>query len=379
MQTSNRTIGPPPGTPQVKVRNLLKRYRTKRGEVLALNDVSLDIGKSERVVLLGPSGCGKTTLLRCVAGLEQPDDGEIEINGTLVFSARRGIFVPPEERGISMMFQSYALWPHMTVADNVAYPLENRRGLSKKTISERVDAALAMVACDGLQKRYPAQLSGGQQQRVALARATIANDGLALFDEPLSNVDAKVREQLRFELVTLQRKLGFAWLYVTHDQTEATAVADRVAVLGSGQIAQLGTPTQIYNEPASTYVAEFMGSSNMIKGIVAGLDTGMVLVDTDIGTIRVQSQGVTDRGLPVRAMFRPEQLQLWNASSGNEVNVFQGKLEASMFLGNCSEHVVRIGPHRLVARSLDSYAPTSQEAVAMRIRPEHIRLFPDEI
>lgn len=362
--------------PQVSVRNLVKRYRTKRGEVLALDNVSIDIARSERVVLLGPSGCGKTTLLRCVAGLEQPDEGEIEIDGVTVFSASRGIFVPPEARGVSMMFQSYALWPHMTVAGNVAYPLENRTGSDKKTDMNRVEAALAMVACDGLQNRYPSQLSGGQQQRVALARAIIANDGIVLFDEPLSNVDAKVREQLRLELITLQRKLGFAWLYVTHDQTEATAVADRIAVFRSGQIAQLGSPQEIYNRPGSRYVAEFMGSSNTVAGKVESFDAGLVTVSTEIGMFHLQSTERTSLGDLVTIMFRPEQIAInKEAESPQASNNFQGQLEASMFLGNCSEHAVLIGSHRLIARSLLDMNFEPQERVTVTIDPQHARMF----
>lgn len=363
-------------TLQVSVRNLVKRYRTKRGEVLALDQVSIDIAQSERVVLLGPSGCGKTTLLRCVAGLEQPDEGEIEINGVTVFSADRGIFIPPEARGVSMMFQSYALWPHMTVAENVGYPLENRAGANRKLDRPKVDAALLMVACESLHNRYPTQLSGGQQQRIALARAVIANEGLVLFDEPLSNVDAKVREQLRIELVTLQRKLGFAWLYVTHDQTEATAVADRIAVFESGRIAQLGTPTEIYNDPASRYVAEFMGSSNTLSGTLDGHDSGLALVSSDIGMLRLKTNARAEIGDRVTVMFRPEQLEIRAGLPATDaINSFAAKLEASMFLGTCSEHAVEIGKRRLVARSLvtDSFEPNA--TVSISIKPEHARMF----
>jgi len=362
--------------PQVSVRKLVKRYRTRRGDVLALNQVSIDIAQSERVVLLGPSGCGKTTLLRCVAGLEQPDEGEIEINGVTVFSASRGIFIPPEARDVSMMFQSYALWPHMTVAENVGYPLENRPGANRKADGPKVDAALAMVKCEHLRNRYPAQLSGGQQQRIALARAVIANEGLVLFDEPLSNVDAKVREQLRIELVTLQRKLGFAWLYVTHDQTEATAVADRIAVFESGQIAQLGTPNDIYNDPASRYVAEFMGSSNTLAGVLDGHDDGLAVVRSDIGLLKLRSHARAQVGDRVTVMFRPEQLEIRaGLPAAGAVNSFPAKLEASMFLGTCSEHAVEVGPHRLVARSLVTDRFDPNETVSISIQPEHARMF----
>jgi iron(III) transport system ATP-binding protein len=366
--------------PHVRVRNLVKRFRTKRGDVTALDHVSIDIGQSERVVLLGPSGCGKTTLLRCVAGLEEPDEGDIEIGGVTVFSASRGIFVPPENRGISMMFQSYALWPHMSVHDNVAYPLENRTNRDRAAIRRRVGEALSMVACEGLQARYPAQLSGGQQQRVALARAVVANDGIVLFDEPLSNVDAKVREQLRIELVTLQRKLGFAWLYVTHDQIEATAVADRIAVFQSGSIAQLGTPEEIYNRPASRYVAEFVGSSNTISGTVAEAFGDQVAVASEIGTLHVRSATPATPGQRVTMVFRPEHLVVGRGPGGESgPNRFEAQVEATMFLGTCTEHAVRVGPHRLVARSLVPESYSTRDTVTLTIDPAHLQMFPDPV
>lgn len=373
---------------QVRVRNLVKRFKTRRGEVVALDHVSIDIAKSERVVLLGPSGCGKTTLLRCVAGLEKADEGEIEVDGRTVFSASRGIFVPPQERGISMMFQSYALWPHMSVAGNVSFPLENRAAAaSRGEHRRRVDAALAMVGCDGLQNRFPAQLSGGQQQRIALARAVVAGDAMVLFDEPLSNVDAKVREQLRLELVTLQRQLGFAWLYVTHDQTEATAVADRIAVFRSGRIAQLGTPTQIYNEPASLYVADFVGSSNALKGTVEGAEDGLIAVRSEIGALRVRSATGPGAGERVTLVFRPEQIEIKKAAlpgalgeANREVyeNSVEGQVEAAMFLGNCTEYVVRVGSTRVVSRSLDAPNLRPQDTVTLSIGAHNVRMFAEQ-
>ncbi|MGE0801896.1 MAG: ABC transporter ATP-binding protein [Lautropia sp.] len=365
--------------PQVRVRGLVKTFRTRRGEVVALDRVSIDIARSERVVLLGPSGCGKTTLLRCVAGLEQPDAGEIEIDGQTVFSSERKIFVPPEARGISMMFQSYALWPHMTVASNVSFPLDNRGGSSAAVKRSKVDAALEMVACGGLQARYPAQLSGGQQQRVALARAVVAGDAMLLFDEPLSNVDAKVREQLRLELVTLQRKLGFAWLYVTHDQTEATAVADRIAVFRAGRIVQLGTPDEIYNYPNSIYVAGFVGASNAIEGRVDAVADGIASVDSPVGRLRVHSASAVP-GQAVLMMFRPEQIDIDVLRAGGEpaVNRIDGRLDATMFLGSCTEYAVRVGERQLVARRLQPVPVRADDPVSLRIAPEDIRLFPAE-
>jgi iron(III) transport system ATP-binding protein len=196
-------------------------FRTKRGEHVALDNVSIDIGAGEFVVLLGPSGCGKTTLLRCIAGLERPDSGEILIDGKVVFSSAKGIELPPEKRNLGMVFQSYALWPHMAVFKNVAYPLRSGRRAGVEEVQQRVTEALTRVGLESYAMSYPGQLSGGQQQRVARARAIVATPGLVLFDEPLSNLDAKVRERLRVELLALQRGIGFASLYVTHDQIEA--------------------------------------------------------------------------------------------------------------------------------------------------------------
>ena len=206
-------------TPRIQISNVTKRFRRAGGKVIVpVDNISLTVDENELVVLLGPSGCGKTTLLRCVAGLERPDEGEIIVDGRVVFSSAKGIFVPPDQRRISMIFQSYALWPHMTVAQNVGYPLEGRK-LSKAEIGERVSRALELVGIGGLEAQYPGRISGGQQQRVALARALVSNSSVVLFDEPLSNVDAQVRSQLRFELKRMQRQIVYSALYFTHDQT----------------------------------------------------------------------------------------------------------------------------------------------------------------
>ncbi|MDE3078339.1 MAG: ABC transporter ATP-binding protein, partial [Chloroflexota bacterium] len=235
---------------RVAVRNLTKVYHTRRGPVLALDNVSLEIAAGEILVLLGPSGCGKTTLLRCIAGLERPDSGELYVQGRPVFSSSTHVWLPPERRQLSMVFQSYALWPHMTVFENVAYPLRNVK-VPAAEVRERTEAVLGVVGLGAYAPAYPGQLSGGQQQRVALARAIVANEGVVLFDEPLSNLDAKVRERLRVDLLALQRDIGFSALYVTHDQTEATALGDRIAVMSTGRMAQSGTPVEIYDRPSS--------------------------------------------------------------------------------------------------------------------------------
>ena len=251
------------GEPVVRVRGLRKTFRRENGSsVPAVDDISFDLYAGRSLVLLGPSGCGKTTLLRCIAGLETPESGTIEVHGQLVYSSERGIHVPIELRRLSMVFQSYALWPHMTVADNIAYPLRSlprRSRPPKKEIAGRVDQIMGMVGIDGLQRQHPNQLSGGQQQRVALSRALVSGSRLVLFDEPLSNVDAQVRESLRNELVSMQQELGFGALFVTHDRHEAMALATEIAVLDQGKIAQIDSPRQIYGAPGRGYVADFMG------------------------------------------------------------------------------------------------------------------------
>ncbi|WP_171020225.1 ABC transporter ATP-binding protein [Hydrogenophaga sp. 2FB] len=273
----------------VQVQGLVRRYRGKgsggqASVVTAVDDVSLSVKAGELVVLLGPSGCGKTTLLRSVAGLDKPDAGSIRLGGRTVFDAASGVFVPPEDRHIGMMFQSYALWPHMTVAQNVAYPLSSARGRAK-TFEPQVSAMLDKLGVAGLGHRYPSELSGGQQQRVALARALIASPSLILFDEPLSNVDAKVRRRLRAELRELKSRTRFAGIYVTHDQEEAMELADTLVVMDAGKIRQSAAPRHVYAQPASLYVAEFVGEMNRWAGVVEAGDA----VSTPVGRFALPS------------------------------------------------------------------------------------------
>ncbi|MGC5053349.1 ABC transporter ATP-binding protein [Micromonospora sp. DT48] len=350
------TADPPTAGPIVRVRDVRKRFRRADGtDTNAVDDVSFDVARGEFLVLLGPSGCGKTTLLRMIAGLETPDAGSVEIDGVPVFDHARRLLVPPEKRRISMIFQSYALWPHMTVNQNVAYPLENRaEKLSRAEIASRVQASLDLVHIGDLGRQYPGQMSGGQQQRVALARALVAGTDLVLFDEPLSNVDAKVREQLRAELVSMQRELGFAAVYVTHDQHEAMGLAHRIAVMGEGRFVQLGSPRDIYHEANSRYVANFVGTSNELPGTVVAIDaSGQATVETDIGPIHgsVGSPqiAVGDR---VIALFRPERVRAvprtgppanGTASSAG----FGGTVNAALFFGPHTEYHVQCGAHLL--------------------------------
>ncbi len=348
----------PGGMPRVSVQGLTKRFKTRTREHVALNDVSLDIGADEFVVLLGPSGCGKTTLLRSIAGLEQPESGEIYLDGEPVSSARQGVWVPPEARRLGMVFQSYALWPHMSVFENVAYPLRNA-GVAAGEIAPRVAQALARVGLEALGASSPGQLSGGQQQRVALARALVATGGLVLFDEPLSNLDAKVRARLRLELATLQRSLGFAALYVTHDQAEALALADRIAVMESGRIAQIGTPEEIYDSPATRYVADFIGSANEVQGQVESCGPDACVVATPVGRLVGRARaGAMRPGQKVAVMFRPEHCAVGarTADALADHNRIEGVLERSVFQGATREHVLRAGEHLVVTLGIGAEA-----------------------
>jgi iron(III) transport system ATP-binding protein len=367
----------PSGDLRVGVRNLSKVYEGRRGEVVALRDVSLDVLAGEMLVLLGPSGCGKTTLLRCVAGLEHPSSGDITVHGQLVYSSAQSVSVPPEKRRLSMVFQSYALWPHMTVFQNVAYPLRVLK-LNEAEIRERVHNVLVLAGLEKLAKTYPGQMSGGQQQRVALARALVANDGLILFDEPLSNLDAKVRERLRDELIAMQQKFGFTGIYVTHDQVEAAALAHRIAVMEVGEIAQLGLPTDIFNAPSSRYVADFVGCTNAFPGHVAGSAGGWLEIDTPIGRLLGAPASVAlGRGQAVRVMFRPEHGRV-AAAGASGTNLFSGKVERCVFLGSHIEYQLNVGGERLSLRSMDGQLPEAGQTVTVSIDPSLVRVFPGD-
>jgi iron(III) transport system ATP-binding protein len=253
----------------LSIENLQKVFKASGGtDVRAVDGVSISIASGSILTLLGPSGCGKTTTLRCLAGLERPDAGRIVIGDTTVFDSAKGIFVPPSDRGIGMVFQSYAIWPHMSVFENVAFPLRvaRNRKYSAAEIKDKVARALEMVRLGGFERRSATQLSGGQQQRLALARGLVHEPKILLLDEPLSNLDAKLREQMRFELKRLQRSLRVTTVYVTHDQAEALALSDEIAVFNQGRIVQRGNPHDIYSHPTSRFVADFIGSANFLTG-----------------------------------------------------------------------------------------------------------------
>jgi iron(III) transport system ATP-binding protein len=306
-----------------------------------VNGVDLDVGKGEFLTLLGPSGCGKTTTLRMVAGLIEPTDGEIRVGGRLLSSAGRSV-VPPEKRNMGMVFQSFAVWPHMTVFNNVAFPLHNLK-LAKNEIRKRVREALEMVHMNGLEDRYPANLSGGQQQRVALARALAIQPNILLFDEPLSNLDAKLREEMRFELKEIQRKVGVTSLYVTHDQAEAMAISDRIAVMFDGKIRQIGPPSEIYDKPKDAFAAEFIGIANLLPGKVTG---GGTVSLAGQGELEIHGAGPLKVGTEVLVSIRPHNVQIARQDSGMK-NQLAGTVEKVSYLGDRVDYRILVGDRAL--------------------------------
>ena len=358
----------------VDIKRLVKRF----GKETAVNDVSLAVEQGEFVTLLGPSGCGKTTTLRCVAGLEHPDEGAIQIAGKTVTSAASGIFLPPEQRNIGMVFQSYAVWPHMTVFDNVAYGLRVR-GVDRATLKTKTMKALQLVGLHTQAERYATKLSGGQRQRVALARAVAYEPEVILFDEPLSNLDAKLREQLRDELARLQREVGITSIYVTHDQTEALVMSDRVVVMNQGVIQQIGDPREVYARPVNAFVANFLGVANLLKGtLLARRDHGCdveIPLDSSSPPLRLRGDGGngTAQGQDIVLCVRPEDLTLHVKvpADAPDMNVIEGKVIDTIYLGNFLDCQVRVGPYEIGVQinHFEQLAP--QQKVFLTFRPEH--------
>lgn len=326
------------------------------GAFHALKSINLKIGKGEIIALLGPSGCGKTTLLRCIAGLEQPTSGEIAIDGKLVYSGTDGLSEPPENRKIGLVFQSYALWPHMTVAENVGYGLKMLR-VPKDEARARVDKILDTVGLSGFGDRHPSTMSGGQQQRVALARSLVVEAAVILFDEPLSNLDLKLREEMRFELRQLINRIGVTAIFVTHDQSEAMVLADRICLMRSGEIIQTGTPREVYNEPQTRFAMDFLGSANFLEGNIT--KTGITLKDGQTLDIHDYVEGATIVGI------RPEKIRL-HPSGTSQPNTVEGTIVDTVFLGLNTTYLVDIGTTKLQVSSVDApYATGGKVALEM--------------
>jgi iron(III) transport system ATP-binding protein len=346
----------------LNVENLVKTFpgekRDSDQRVQAVDGISFEVREGQLYTLLGPSGCGKTTTLRCIAGLESPDSGEIRIRGRVLFSSAKGVKLRANERGIGMVFQSYAIWPHMNVFENVAFPLkviDRGKRPPKQQIRERVERVLRVVRLDHLAGRQATDLSGGQQQRLALARALVMEPPLLLLDEPLSNLDAKLREEMRFELKRLQREYDITAVYVTHDQVEALAMSSIIAVMNEGTIQQIGKPREIYEQPESRFVANFIGTSNFIEGVTESRSGDVYEVTTPEGTLRIESNADFAAGASVVVAVRPEHLKIEpDTTHETGPNRWNGTVEVRAFLGESVDHVIAVGKLKLRARSNSS-------------------------
>lgn len=317
----------------------LRQVTKKFGSLTAVNNADLEIERGELITLLGPSGCGKTTTLRMIAGFETPTEGVVELNGNDVSD------VPPYERDIGMVFQYFALFPHMTVADNIAFGLK-MKGVDQSEIDDRIEEVLEMVSLPEVGDRYPENLSGGQQQRIALARSLVVEPDVLLLDEPLSSLDKKLREEMRMEIMRLHRELNVTMVYVTHNQTEALAISDRMAVMNDGEIRQVGAPTEVYQEPAGEFVADFIGSANLVDGtITSNTDSYEIATELDVDITAGPDTSVHDGNLEdgnsVTILLRPERLSL-QSGSGNGTNTLSGTLREVTYLGSSAEYFVEL-------------------------------------
>lgn len=334
----------------LKVDNLVKTFSTDSGDIKAVDGVSLSVDEGEVVTLLGPSGCGKTTLLRCVAGLERPDSGRISMDSSIVFSQSDNLNVATHNRPISMVFQSYAIWPHMTVFENVAYPLRvSKSKYSRAAIADRVGSALTLCKIPELADRSATALSGGQQQRVAVARALVREPRLLLLDEPLSNLDARLREEMRLEFRELFSGAEISTLYVTHDLLEALVLSDRIIVMNAGKIAQTGTPRDVYSQPQSRFVADFTGAGNVVPGVVEVIDGDSINVKVDFGLLNAPAVEGCAVGSDVLVAIRPEGMILSRKSEGG-LPARPCAIETDAFLGSCTEYRVRVADQVLRVR-----------------------------
>jgi iron(III) transport system ATP-binding protein len=338
----------------VTLRGLTKKF----GEAAAVDRLDLDIGDGEFVSLLGPSGCGKTTTLRLLAGFLQPDGGEIRVGQKVVSSP--AVLIPPERRNMSMIFQSYAVWPHMTVFQNVAYGLKLKK-LDSGEIAKKVERMLRLVHLDALAARYPGELSGGQQQRVALARALVVEPEILLLDEPLSNLDAHLREEMRFEIRRLHEEFRITTVYVTHDQAEAMVTSDRIAVMHQGRIVQLGAPEEIFDRPKTRFVAEFIGKTNILRGT---LENGRSVALGDGLKLCVSAGDGLAAGKEVFVCIRPHSLRLTpsaeEAEAGRDkgMNLFNGVIQRRVYFGDANDYIVELPAQRLNLRVV---APPTQK------------------
>ena len=357
----------------LSVRCLYTDYPNDSGQIVkAAQNISFDVPEGKLFTLLGPSGCGKTTTLRSIAGLEKPVSGEILVDGVAVYSSKEKVFVPPNKRGFGMVFQSYAIWPHMSVFDNAAFPLEvGKTKYTKKQIDERVMRVLHAVDLDEFAGREATKLSGGQQQRLALARALVMEPKLLLLDEPLSNLDAKLRERMRFELKRLQRELKITTVYVTHDQGEALALSHEIAVMNAGHIVQIGSPRDIYERPQNQFVADFVGLANFMDATVtaAAEADGTYRVTSALCDLTVSSVETLSRGDTVVLSVRPEDLELSDQPLPGG-NTCQGVVHSKVFLGEYVDFQIMVGDNLLLSRTHPSLKTPVGDTIHIRINHE---------
>jgi iron(III) transport system ATP-binding protein len=369
--TKQRTMDNRYNSSNVTLSNLEKVFtkHDKSGELIAVNKVSLEFESSKLTTLLGPSGCGKTTILRMIAGFEQVTSGDISVGGKSI------VDTAPNKRDLSMVFQSYALFPHMDIFENIAYGLRVKR-LAESEIVERTNNVIKLMQLDGMEKRYPNQISGGQQQRIALARAIVIEPKVLLFDEPLSNLDAKLREYMRDEIRKLQLRLGITSIYVTHDQNEAMAISDKVVIMNQGNIEQYGTPQEIYYTPKNKFVANFMGKANFINGTVQGKENSGVYVKVGVYSVKVNNPGWYDpkQGENVSMVIRPEAIKLSNDNEG-----LAGTIIRATFLGSFAEYDVDVMGNSVCVQVYNPQLNSVLEAgteVRLLFDPDCIRILP---
>jgi iron(III) transport system ATP-binding protein len=336
----------------LQVSHLNTHYKDSKGNAVhAARDITINVPRGEFFTLLGPSGCGKTTTMRSVAGLEKPTSGKITVNDQTVYCSDTGVFVSPNKRHIGMVFQSYAIWPHMNVFQNAAFPLEvGNKKYSRKQIEDTVMRVLTVVGLEDFAQREATQLSGGQQQRLALARALAMEPELLLLDEPLSNLDAKLRERMRFELKRLQNELGLTTIYVTHDQSEALAMSHEIAVMREGSVLQIGSPRDIYEKPANRFVADFVGLTNFIDGHIEDkLDDQQYMVRCELGVLKATAYDSFAVGDKALLSVRPEDMHL-SESPMQEDNKLTATVDTKVFLGEYVDFQIKVGERALMAR-----------------------------
>jgi ABC-type Fe3+/spermidine/putrescine transport system ATPase subunit len=365
----------------LRIENLYKMF----DRVVAVNRINLGIQEGEFFTLLGSSGCGKTTTLRIVGGLEKPDGGAIYLGDRCLASYERGVFIKPEKRDMGMVFQSYALWPHMTVFENVSYPLK-MRGVSRADVRAKVAEVLAVVGLGGLEDRPAPALSGGQQQRVALARALVFSPKVLLLDEPLSNLDAQLREEMRRELKALQQRVCITVLFVTHDQVEALSLSDRIAIMKFGVLEQIGTPEEVYYHPATPFVRDFLGKTFLLPGKVAAVSDQLVEIAVQgvgasalslkRGNVIGSANGFPAVGQGAMVAIRPEKISLTDRMSDGQNNVVEGVLRAVQFLGDRYEYTVTLGEASYVVISPEAKQLKQGNKVFLELKPEGMTLWP---